>query len=157
HITDESATKLNHVTLAPNDLLLNITGVSIGRTCLVPNHILPARVNQHVCIVRTTEILDSYFLLCFLCHPKGKANLLLFDAGGTRNALTKNAIERFLVPVPSKDDQLRITEVIRSVIGRIQSEERYLGKLELLKNGLMNDLLTGQVRVKIPKEKKGES
>ena len=52
HISDEQASKLDNVTIEEDDVLLNITGASVARSCVVPNEILPARVNQHVCIIR---------------------------------------------------------------------------------------------------------
>jgi len=141
HITDESARQLDSVVVEADDLLLNITGVSIGRACIVPDRVLPARVNQHVCIVRTTESLDSFFLLSYLCYPAGKTYLLSFDAGGTRNALTKMSV--------------RIRSAISTIIGRIRSEEKYHTKLSLVKEGLMNDLLSGHARTKSLMEKGG--
>ena len=55
HISDEQAAKLDNVAIEENDVLLNITGASVARSCVVPNKILPARVNQHVCIIRRSE------------------------------------------------------------------------------------------------------
>ena len=55
YINDDAANKLKGVTLEENDILLNITGDSVARTCIVPSNILPARVNQHVVIVRPRE------------------------------------------------------------------------------------------------------
>ena len=51
-IDDDASRKLNNVTIQKDDILLNITGDSVARTCIVPNEILPARVNQHVAIIR---------------------------------------------------------------------------------------------------------
>ena len=55
HISDEQASKLDNVTIEEDDVLLNITGASVARSCVVPNEILPARVNQHVCIIRCKD------------------------------------------------------------------------------------------------------
>jgi len=51
-IDDEQASKLSNVVVEENDVLLNITGASIARCCVVPSDLLPARVNQHVSIIR---------------------------------------------------------------------------------------------------------
>ena len=58
HISDEQAAKLDNVAIEENDVLLNITGASVARSCVVPNKILPARVNQHVCIIRCKEYIN---------------------------------------------------------------------------------------------------
>ena len=55
HINDEAAEKLKGVTVYSRDVLLNITGDSVARTCMVPDDVLPARVNQHVSIIRPDE------------------------------------------------------------------------------------------------------
>ena len=54
-IDDEQADTLKNVTLNKNDVLLNITGDSVARVCKVPVEVLPARVNQHVAIIRADE------------------------------------------------------------------------------------------------------
>ena len=64
YISDEQANKLKNVKVKENDVLLNITGDSVARACIVPNAILPARVNQHVAIIRGNEslILNKFIL-----------------------------------------------------------------------------------------------
>ena len=64
HINEEQAHALDGVTVENNDVLLNITGASVARCCIVPDDILPARVNQHVCILRCRQntILSKYDL-----------------------------------------------------------------------------------------------
>src|SRR5213083_2799829 len=55
HIDEATAREMENVTLEKEDVLLNITGDSVARCCTVPEEILPARVNQHVCIIRTNR------------------------------------------------------------------------------------------------------
>ena len=63
-INDEQASKLDGVEIYKGDVLLNITGDSVARCCIVPDSVLPARVNQHVSIVRgdKTKVLNEYIL-----------------------------------------------------------------------------------------------
>ncbi len=62
-IDDKQAKELSNVTLEENDVLLNITGASVARCCVMPKDFLPARVNQHVSVVRPTKgVIDPYFL-----------------------------------------------------------------------------------------------
>jgi len=71
------AGKLANVDIEQNDVLLNITGVSVARCCRVPKNVLPARVNQHVSIVRLEQKMKSTaYLLCNLCSENSKAQLL---------------------------------------------------------------------------------
>ena len=63
HINDQQAEKLSNVEVKPQDILLNITGDSVARVCTVDPRALPARVNQHVAIIRPDEnrVLSSVF------------------------------------------------------------------------------------------------
>lgn len=72
YINKDQASKLNNVEVKENDILLNITGDSVARVCIVPQKILPARVNQHVAIIRGNDIVDNRYLLYYLqhCCPK---------------------------------------------------------------------------------------
>ncbi|WP_372384267.1 hypothetical protein AB8613_01270 [Vibrio sp. BS-M-Sm-2] len=91
-ITDGDAHKLKGVHLQRDDILLNITGdgLTFARCCLVPESILPAAVNQHVCIIRVDKekCLPSY-LLAFLCLPETKKYIENFNAGGVEELLPK--------------------------------------------------------------------
>jgi type I restriction enzyme S subunit len=62
-IDEKQAKELNGVTLQENDVLLNITGASVARCCIFPTEYLPARVNQHVSIIRPKkDMIDARFL-----------------------------------------------------------------------------------------------
>lgn len=105
HINDEQADALSNVIVEPYDVLFNITGVSIARCCIVPNSVLPARVNQHVMILRPyAGKYMSYYLMITLCEQSNK-NLLLGigQAGSTREAINKQEMEAFKIPLPDSD------------------------------------------------------
>jgi type I restriction enzyme S subunit len=101
-ISNAQAANLSNVEIQEDDILLNITGVSVARCCKVPKNILPARVNQHVSIVRLKKKCKStLYLLCSLCSEYYKAQLLGDShAGSTRQAITKTDIESFRVLWP---------------------------------------------------------
>jgi type I restriction enzyme, S subunit len=76
-INDEQADKLKSVEVKENDILFNITGVSVARCCMVPENVLPARVNQHVMIIRPDGNLNiSSYLLLNLCSTDQKSKSL---------------------------------------------------------------------------------
>lgn len=98
-IDNEQASKLDNVIVEANDVLLNITGASVGRVCIAPRDMNGARVNQHVAIIRCEGSLLPEFLEAFLLLPSIKAKLLnLAEAGATRQAITKAQIQDFQVP-----------------------------------------------------------
>ena len=103
HITNEQAKQLDNVTVEENDVFINITGASVARSCIVPKHILPARVNQHVAIIRCiTSILNPVFANnMFLNHSfKGKLLDIGETGGATRQAITKQQLETLEVILP---------------------------------------------------------
>ena len=108
HINDEQASKLNNVAVEPEDVLLNITGDSVARVCIVPNDVLPARVNQHVAIIRKISgLIESKYLLYLLEFNKLRF-LKMAEVGATRNALTKAMIEDFEFNLPDIKIQKKI-------------------------------------------------
>ena len=86
-ISEEQHNKMNATQLKAGDVLLNITGASIGRSCIVPADFVEGNVNQHVCIIRPTEQLNSIFLSAFLNSELGQRQIDAFQAGGNRQGL----------------------------------------------------------------------
>lgn len=133
YINEEQAKKLNNVTIEPNDILLNITGASVARCCIVPPNLLPARVNQHVSIVRiNNELANPYFIQYLLVSPYYKQKLLSIAQGGaTREALTKESIENFEIIIPkSKKVQDKIAKILSNYDDLIENNNRRIKILE---------------------------
>jgi type I restriction enzyme S subunit len=132
HITEIDAEKLSGVTVELRDVLLNITGDSVARCCHVPEWVLPARVNQHVAIVRPDvgQLLPEFLCYYFISPLMQKYLLSRAGSGGTRNALTKGMIEAFEVPCPSLATQQRIVELLKSYDDLIENNRRRIQLLE---------------------------
>lgn len=130
-INDEQANKLKNVEIIQGDVLLNITGDSVARCCIVPSEILPARVNQHVAIIRPRkEELDNHYLLYYLQHYKRQL-LQIASAGATRNAITKAMIENLILSCPkSLEDQRRIASILSSLDRKIELNNKINADLE---------------------------
>jgi type I restriction enzyme S subunit len=115
-LSQEQADGLANVVVQPGDVLLNITGASVARCCEVPEGVLPARVNQHVAIIRPhADRLSPQFLRYLLVSSKYKHRLLSAGdgAGATRQALTKAQLQEFLVEFPeSLKEQHRIVAIL---------------------------------------------
>jgi type I restriction enzyme S subunit len=104
-INETQAKKLNNVSLEDKDILLNITGASVARCTIVPASVLPARVNQHVAIIRLSEEVGTpYYFMSVLCSSKYKRQLLgVSESGSTRQAITKAEIEDLYVLLPENN------------------------------------------------------
>lgn len=114
-INEEQAALLKNVIVKEGDVLLNITGASVARCTLVDAEILPARVNQHVSIIRSkVGILLPRFLAFLLVSKPNKNKLLeIGEVGGaTRQAITKTQIEEFEISFPS-NPEMQLTIINR--------------------------------------------
>ena len=140
-IDEKQASKLDNVKVESQDILLNITGASVARGCMVPDSALPARVNQHVSIIRidTEQANPSYILYC-LVSPYYKNKLLMLAQGGaTREALTKTTIENFEVPLPEKEIQNKIAYILSCFDDLIDVQSRSIKILEDMAQSLYNE------------------
>ena len=149
-IDDEQARKLISVSIEKDDVLLNITGASVARCSIVDESILPARVNQHVSIIRTKSILNPYFLQAYLVCPATKSKLIFNSSGGaTREAITKTMIENLEVPIPSIQIQEHIIHYIQKVkeanLKIIVEQQSKLVYLKALKSSLLDRAFKGEL------------
>jgi type I restriction enzyme S subunit len=153
HLDNAQADELSNVEVQLGDVLLNITGASVARCCLVSEDVLPARVNQHVSIIRPVgEKLNASFLH-YLLISKPYKNLLLKtgeDGGSTRQAITKSQIQDFYIKYPAiVREQESIAAKLDDML--VESErlaalyERKLATLEALKKSLLHQAFTGQL------------
>ncbi len=140
-INQDQADQLSNVELEEIDVLLNITGDSVARVCQVPKELLPARVNQHVSIVRPirSKILPEY-LKYYLLNPSFKNYMLaLASVGGTRNALTKGMIEEFDIKVPPLPIQERIVSILSSLDDKIEINRQTNATLEAIAQAIFKE------------------
>ena len=132
-IDQRQAEKLNNVIVQELDVLLNITGASIGRVTVAPPELANARVNQHVCIIRPNEKIIPRYLEAFLASPITQRLIDERQVGATREALTKTMIERFRIPVPSLDKQLRVVAKIDLLMAQCDELERLTARRDSLR------------------------
>ena len=143
-INDEQAKKLNNVEVLDGDVLLNITGDSVARACMMDPDLLPARVNQHVAIIRGKEdCVLSHYLLYFLQWRK-EYLLQLASAGATRNALTKGMIEQLEIDLPTLDKQKRIVALLAVLDEKIKLNNKVNDDLYEMVNVYYKKLFTAQ-------------
>jgi type I restriction enzyme, S subunit len=124
------------------DVLLNITGASIGRSAVANEFVSGGNVNQHVCIIRTEmEILNPFFLNQFLISDFGQKQIDSFQAGGNRQGLNFVQIRSLSIPVPPTiQEQQKIASCLSSLDALITSQVEKIEQLKLHKKGLMQKL-----------------
>lgn len=132
YIDDDQAEELNNVTVEENDVLLNITGDSVARCCVVPNSVLPARVNQHVAIIRLNPKKAIYSFIFYLLQSMKEELLMQSEIGATRRALTKGMIEGLNIQLPPLPEQKSIATVLTSLDDKIDLLHRQNKTLEAM-------------------------
>ena len=129
-INNEQTRKLGSVEVQAGDILLNITGDSVARACEVDATFLPARVNQHVAIIRgnTNHVLNKYIL--YFLQWKKNYLLQLASAGATRSALTKGMIEQLEINLPTLENQRKVVETLDSLQKKINLNQKVNDNLQ---------------------------
>jgi type I restriction enzyme, S subunit len=120
-ISDRIDSEMAGSRVQQGDVLLNITGASIGRVCVVPDALCPANVNQHVCIIRCSDLLDPEYLAGLLASPGFQDLISDLEAGGTRQALTKTMIEDFKIPALPLETQKRMAASLKAQLAEVET------------------------------------
>lgn len=147
-IDENQANKLKNVSLEKDDVLINITGASVARCAIVPENLLPARVNQHVSILRPKfSVLNSIFLLHLIISPNSKAKLLGVSSqgGATREAITKEQLENFEIILPPITLQNQFAEKIALIEQQKELAKQELKESEDLFNCLLQKAFKGEL------------
>ena len=142
YLDTSQATALDNVCVEPYDVFVNITGASVARSCVVPKDVLPARVNQHVAIIRPLKSeINAFFLNHqFLCKPFKNYLLALGGAGGaTREAITKAQLEQTKIVVPPLDLQNQFADFVAQVDKSKLAVQKSIDELEILKEFLVRE------------------
>ena len=147
-ITDELHASFAGSEIEESDVLLNITGASIGRSAVADITVARGNVNQHVCEIRTDpKRLDPHFLNSYLLSAAGQRQIDSYQAGGNRQGLNYGQIRSFLIPRPTLSEQRAIAETLSDVDGLLAALEALIAKKRAIKQAAMQQLLTGKTRL----------
>lgn len=132
------------------DVLLNITGGSLGR-CFYVDSNEEMNVNQHVCIIRPNKKINTIFLNMLLASEIGQKQIWFFQQGGGREGLNFQAIKNFYLPLPDLEEQQKIAIYLDKQAAKIDQaialKTAHIEKLKEYKSVLINDVVTGKVQV----------
>lgn len=145
YINELQAEKLKNVIVEEDDVLLNITGDSVARACIVDKNYLPARVNQHVCIIRanSSKVIPSYLL--YYLQLNKEYLLQLASGGATRNALTKDMVNNLELELPTVEEQQKIVAVLNDIQKKIYCNNAVNENLEQQLTALFNHIFADDI------------
>ncbi|HPS30780.1 MAG TPA: restriction endonuclease subunit S, partial [bacterium] len=130
YIEESQHKKMSGSKVYSGDVLLNITGASIGRSCVVPKEIGEANVNQHVCIIRLKETLDARLLSTYLNSWFGQKQIWSFQSGGSREGINFQQIGSFDIPLPPLPEQKAIADILSTWDEAIEKTEKLIKEKE---------------------------
>jgi restriction endonuclease S subunit len=134
-----------------DDVLLNITGASIGRSAVATAELHGGNVNQHVCEIRLKPgIMDPHFVNAVLASKIGQSQIDAVQAGGNRQGLNFQQVGSIMIPAPNIDQQRRVGRVLADADNEIATLQRFYDKANAIKQGMMQQLLTGRTRLPVP-------
>lgn len=141
HIDDDIHQKHKATELNEDDVLLNITGASIGRTAIATKEIEGGNVNQHVCIIRANSKVSPKFLCNYIQTKKIQNYIQSLQTGGSREGLNFEQIRSFPISLPNIAEQNKIAQLLDKLNERIATQSKIIDKLQSLIKGLEDNLL----------------
>jgi type I restriction enzyme S subunit len=149
YLNESQAKGLKNVEVFENDILLNITGASIGRVCLAPKGLHGARVNQHVCIIRVNEELKPSFLNIYMSSPIIQSLINNENYGVTRQSFTKAQILELEIPIPHIEEQQIILSKVESLFAKADAIEKQYEtlkqKIDTLPQAILHKAFKGEL------------
>ncbi len=142
YIDEDTHQRQKNTELQLDDVLLNITGASIGRSALVNQQIVGGNVNQHVCIIRANKKLIPSFLCNFLLSQYGQKQIESFQAGGNRQGLNFEQIKSIKIGLPSVEEQKKIADLLLLIEQRITTQNKIIEDLKKLKSAIRKRVFT---------------
>jgi type I restriction enzyme S subunit len=143
YIDEQTHNSFNSTEIHEGDVLLNITGASIGRSAIATKIIAHGNVNQHVCLIRLNkDHNEPGYLNHFLLSTHGQKQISDFQTGGNRQGLNFTQIKSIKIPLPpTKAEQTAIANVLSDADALIISVENLIAKKKVIKQGAMQELL----------------
>ena len=136
YISNDIHQKHKGTEIKDNDVLLNITGASIGRTAIATKDVDGGNVNQHVCIIRSNGKIDPRFLCDYIQTDKIQKYIQGLQTGGSREGLNFEQIRSFPICLPTICEQKKIAKLLDLINERIATQVRIIERLETLIRGI---------------------
>ncbi|MFZ4796854.1 MAG: restriction endonuclease subunit S [Bacteroidia bacterium] len=147
-ISEKINNTMKNSVVKSNDILLNITGASLGRSCVVPENFTIGNVNQHVCIIRLNKESNPRFVQPILSSTKGQNTFISLQTGSGREGLNFESIKGIEISLPILPEQTKIATFLTAIDEKIQAIKKKKSLLEAYKKGIMQKLFSQELRFK---------
>jgi len=154
-ISDQIHYEMNSTTVKPKDILLNITGASIGRSALVPEKFPSANVSQHVCIIRLRNKSLADYVALTLLSQYTKAQIAVDQIGAARDGLNFENIGQLPIPLPPSDAERKlIVDRVNDRVSKIKRQITLIDQLDDLlqqqRKAIIHEAVTGKIDLSSP-------
>ncbi|WP_080988697.1 restriction endonuclease subunit S [Aeromonas caviae] len=148
-----SLSEANRTALALGDVLISITA-DIGICAYIDERLqLPAYINQHIALVRfNTSLIDSKFVSYFLASEPVQKLFRSASDQGAKAGMNLDSVRKIKIIVPTQEEQTAIATILSDIDSELTALEQKLTKARALKQGMMQQLLTGRIRLPLLKE-----
>jgi type I restriction enzyme S subunit len=148
YITDSINNTMKNSVVISNDILLNITGASLGRSCVVPINFTTGNVNQHVCIIRLNKENEPSFVQPIFASEKGQNIFTSLQTGSGREGLNFQSIKGMTLSFPTLPEQTKIANFLTAVDEKLTALKQKKTLLEHYKKGVMQQIFSQEIRFK---------
>lgn len=144
-ISEETHNNMKRSQLINRDVLLNITGASIGRSVVYEGSDYEANVNQHVCIIRLNESINPYYLSYYFTNDEFQKNVVNKNIGATRQAFNYTQIKNFDILVPDISLQNDFEDKVKEIDKRIDLLYKSIGRFNMLYHSVLHKAFNGEL------------
>lgn len=159
YVTEQLLNTRENSTVIAKDILLNITGGSIGRCAIVPDDFSKGSINQHILIIRMVEDETRFFTHLVLCSPYAQ-NHIKSKAVGDKDGFSGGRCKYMPVPLPSLPVQKRIVSIIHSAFSVLDTidtlQSQYQDNLATLKSKIIDAGIQGKLTEQLPEDGNAE-
>jgi type I restriction enzyme, S subunit len=139
--------KIARSAIRKGDMLVNLVGASIGRSCLIRRELGVANINQAVAVFRPNTLVDPDFVSFAFQHPETIQRILGMQVEAARPNISLGDLRAFKLALPPLPEQQAIAAALSDADGVVAGLERVIAKKRLIKQGAMQDLLTARRRL----------
>lgn len=145
-VSRAKAVEYARTALVQNDVVIALVGYP-GATAKIPDELIGANISRAVGLLRLNGKVTADFLVCFLNSPDGRRMVLAPSAGSAQQVVNLSALNKLQFTIPSLPEQAAIATILTDMDAELATLEQRLAKTRTLKQGMMQELLTGRTRL----------
>lgn len=153
-ISESTHQEMINSQVKPGDIVFNITGASIARTCIVPEAIKTANISQHIALLRPSKLNETKFISYYLQSQLVKDYVYLTQSGASKEAFNHGQMKCIPVSLPPRHEQATIADYLDTKTAKIDSQIDLLGQKATqygkLKQSLINEAVTRGLDKSVP-------